>query len=318
MHERVDAVLPLTAADSERAAILFRSLDAFFEPLRTCYVVAPDGDVASVRARVPRNRYEVVAESELVPEIGWFRTSARVRAKLHLAGPPFHGWFVQQLVKLAVAERVATPFYLTLDADVICVRPTRYRDLVVEGRALAQTSPPNHPEWNDDAERVLGLPRSGRQWGVTPALISTHAVCALARHLESRVPPHLRRAGRRVPGPMRDVVSSWRSFLFRSLPWTEYALYFTYLEQTGAFDRHHVHAGFDAIYSDCVWMEGQFRDWDPAAAVSPFTVVQSATRIPPARVWSKVEPLLPRSATNRSTALPSGRRSDPRSLPSAL
>jgi Family of unknown function (DUF6492) len=315
---RLDAVLPLAAVDLSRAQILFRSLDALFEPLGTCYVVAPDGDVAAVRAQVPKRGYVVLPDSELIPEIGYFRTAARLRAHLRLVGPPICGWYVQQLAKLAVAERIATPFYLTLDADVVCVRRTRYEDLVVDGRALVQTTPPNHPEWNDDGERVLGLLRLGRQYGVTPAVLSADVVTRLARHLERRVDPRLRRFARRLaPGRARDVLASWRSFLLRNLPWTEYVLYHTFLERTGGFDAYHVHGGLDAIYSNCVWIESEFDEWDPAAegpdSTFCFSVVQSATSIAPERVWSRV-----RSLMNRSTAASSGLSNHARSLPRAL
>jgi hypothetical protein len=294
-HDRLDAVLPLTTGDVERAQILFRSLERFFEPLHTCFVVAPDHDLAAVRRRVPRERYSVLGESEVIPEIAYFRVTARLRGKLRVVGPPIHGWFVQQLVKLAIAPRIGTAFYLTLDADVFCVRPTRYRDLVREGRALVQTSPPNHPEWNDDAERVLGLPRSGRQYAVTPAVLSRDAVTALARHLEGRVPPRLQRLAARAPHPrVRDVLASWRSFLLRNLPWTEYAVYHTFLEQTGLFDAYHVLGGDDAIYANVVWMESQFEDWNADAIFHGdggpcFSAVQSATRISPDQVWAKIE-----------------------------
>lgn len=295
---RLDAVLPLTETDVERAQILFRSLDAFFEPLATCHVVVPDDEVALVRPRLPGDRYVVVPESDVVPEIGWFRSTARSRGRLRIVGPPMHGWFVQQLVKLALAERVRTPFYLTLDADVVCVRPTRYSDLVPDGRALVQTTPPNHPEWNDDAERVLGLPRSGRQHAVTPALLSREAVSALARHLGDRVDPRMRELALWLPrGRARQIVASWRSYLLRNLPWTEYAVYGTFLEATGLFDRYHVLGGENAIYGNAVWMESQFDEWDAAATFNGsegfcFSVVQSATRIPPERVWAKVQPHL--------------------------
>jgi len=298
---RLDAVLPLTAADLARAEILFESLDAFFDPLGTCFVVVPDRDLGAVQARVPRERYIVLPESDVIPEIARFRAAALLREKLHLAGPPIHGWFVQQLVKLAVAGRVRTPFYLTLDADVICARPTRYEDLVVDGRALVQTSPPNHPEWNDDAERVLGLPRLRRQYAVTPALLNTGGVRALADYVQRRVRPRLR------------PLVSWRSYLLRRLPWTEYALYHTFLMGTGRWDGYHVHGGHEAIYSNCVWMESDFDDWDPAETSTPFTVVQSATRIDPEIVSARL-----RSPTNLSTAGSSGPRSQARSLPSAL
>jgi hypothetical protein len=321
---QLDAVLPLTAADADRAQILFRSLEAFFEPLGTCYVVAPDAEVAAVRAKVPHDRYMVLADSDVIPELRAFQRAARFRARLRLAGPPFHGWFVQQLVKLAIADRVQTSFYVTLDADVICVRPTRYEDLVVGGRAVVQTTPPNHPEWNDDAERVLALPRLGRQYAVTPALFSAEAVARLSRHLSGRVDPRLRRLASRLPGGvMREIVAGWHAFLLRNLPWTEYALYHTFLVRAGAFETYHLDAGPDAIYSNAVWMEDEFDDWDPAAPGTPdasfrFSIVQSATRIPPERVWAKVAPLLAeRSSTKRATAAARLPSSAPRSLASA-
>jgi Family of unknown function (DUF6492) len=290
----LDAVLPLTARDLERAELLFASLDRFFQPLGTCFVVTPDAERASIASELPCGPWLAVAESEVVPELAWFRRTAALRTRLHLAGPPFHGWFVQQLVKLAIAERVASRFYLTLDADVVCIRPTSYDDLVPGGRALVQLSPPNHPEWNDDAERVLALPRSGRQWGVTPALFSRDAVAALARHLETRVDPRLRRVAERLPaGRASDVAASWRSFLLRNLPWTEYALYHTFLEQTGRFDRYHVLAEDEALYGNNVWIESEFESWQPSAG-GPFhfSVVQSATRVPPARVRARLGSVL--------------------------
>ena len=303
---RIDAVLPLRAADSERARILFRSLDAFFEPLGTCYVVAPDADVAAVATAVPRDgRYLVLPEEEVVPEIGWFWATARLRARLRIVGPPIHGWFVQQLVKLAAWERVATPFFLTLDADVLCVRPTRYEDVVRDGRAVVQTSPPNHPEWMDDAERVLGLPRSARQYGVTPALLARDAVETLSRHLPGRVERRARELASWLPARRtKQIAASWRSYLLRHLPWTEYAVYHTFLEATSLFDRYHVLGGDEALYARAVWMESQFDEWPvedvfDGANPSPFTVVQSATRIPPERVLAKVEPFL-RAAVHES------------------
>jgi hypothetical protein len=319
MSGELDAVLPLTAGDLPRAQILFRTLDEFFAPLRTCHVVAPDSDLAAVRRGLPADRYELAAESDVIPEIGWFRGTARLRAKLHLVGPPIHGWFVQQLVKLAIADRVATPFYLTLDADVLCLRPTGYGDLVRDGRALVQTAPPNHPEWNDDAERVLSLPRSPRQYAVTPAVLSRDVVAALRGHLERRVDERLRRAAARLPqGLPHEIAASWRSFLLRNLPWTEYAVYFTFAEQTGLFDRHHVLAGENALYGNCVWIEGQFDEWEPAPT-HPFSVVQSATRVSPERVSEKVESYVAAlAATKRETASSSGSSSAPRSLPRTL
>ena len=263
MAGRLDAVLPLAAADAERAQILFRSLEAFFEPLGTCWVVVPDAEVPAVRGSLPHGPYAVLTDSEVVPELA--------------LEPRPHGWHAQQLLKLAIASRVESDFYLTLDADVFCVRRTTYEELFRHGRALAQITPPHHPEWNDDAERVLGLPRSGRQHGVTPAILSRDGVLALQRHVEE------------------PSGAGWRTHLLRSLPWTEYSLYNTFLEGTGRWDELHVDGGEEALYGNSVWIHGQWPEWGPGASFRPdapffFSVVQSATRIPPAAVWERIAP----------------------------
>jgi hypothetical protein len=286
VHGRLDAVLPLTLADAERAGILFRSLERFFEPLRTCLVVVPGRELAALRSHVPGGRYELLAEDELVPELPRHQARGRLKARLRV-GMPAHGWHVQQLVKLAAADAVATPFFLTLDADVICARPTAYEDLVRDGRAVAQITPPHHPEWNDAAEQILGLPRSGRQHGVTPAVLAREGVQALRRHLEHR-------SGQ-----------PWRRHLLRRLPWTEYSLYGTFLEGAGRWDELHVDGGEEALYGNGVWIHGQWREWDPAAFFGspdapPFTVVQSATRIAPEEVWERVAPCLMAPARGES------------------
>jgi hypothetical protein len=275
---RLDAVLPLTLADAARAQILFRSLDRFFGPLRTCFVVVPDREWRAVRGRVPTGRYEVLPEGMLIPELARHQARARLLARLRM-GASAHGWHVQQLVKLAAAELVETDVYLTLDSDVICVRPTAYGDLVRDGRAVAQITPPHHPEWNDAAAEILDLPRSGRQHGVTPAVLARDGVRALQEHVE------------RVSG------EPWRRHLLGRLPWTEYSLYGTFLEGVGRWDELHVDGGEEALYGNGVWIHGQWPEWAPSAffgrpEAPPFTVVQSATWIGPDEVWARVAPLL--------------------------
>ena len=129
---------------------------------------------------------------------------------------------------------------------------------------------------------------------MTPAVLARDAVLALAQYLETRS------AGR-----------GWRSYLVRNLPWTEYSLYNTFLEGVGLLDRYHVDGGEDSIYGNAVWMEGQWAEWDAAASFGPavpfcFSVVQSATRIPPEAVWERVEPHV--AAERRSARDPGAAR----------
>ena len=105
----LDAVLPLKVEDYERSKILRRSLELFFNDLRICWVVTPDKDYDELKSHFREHNYCVVPESSLVPEFRFFRNVS--------------GWYKQQLIKLAIAERIETDFYLTLDSDVICIKP---------------------------------------------------------------------------------------------------------------------------------------------------------------------------------------------------
>ena len=74
-------------------------------------------------------------------------------------------------------------------------------------------------------------------------------------------------------------------------PWTEYALYYTFLESTGLADRYHrVLATCIYAIEGSLWYAENFDGWDPSATfVKPgvpyFLVVQSNTGIAPERVW---------------------------------
>jgi hypothetical protein len=246
-----------------------------------------------MRIAMPSRRFIVVPETEVVPE---------------LAGSKAKGWYKQQLIKLAMADHVASDYYLLFDADVICARPVRRHDLFRNGKALCHRyRNAIHANWYGYAERVLELPRSGWVHGVTPTVLSREAVQELAAHLSRQSP----RPGRFWPslwsklpewagGPRpwhsdRDDHGRWRRVLLDSLPWTEYALYFTFLEATGRFERYHTHAQ-RSLCGDCIWRDDRFENWQPALPrpyrQPPFIVVQSITKIPPEKILERIEPLL--------------------------
>ncbi len=289
----LDAVLPLTLADLARFRILARSIEANFTDLARCWVVVPDHQADSMRIAMPHARFVVVPETEVVPE---------------LAGSKVKGWYKQQLVKLAMADRVTSDYYLLFDADVICARPIRRHDLFRQGKAYChryQNS--NHACWYHWAERVLELPRSGWVHGVTPTILSREAVQELAAHLNRQSP----RPGRFWPklwaqlpawagGPRpwrsdHEDAGRWRRVLLDSLPWTEYSLYFTFLEATGRFERYHIPVK-RSLCGDCIWRTGSFADWNPTLPrpyrQPPFIVVQSIAKIPPEQILERIEPLL--------------------------
>ena len=253
----LDAVLPLVCRDLERfEKLLLPSLRHFFAELETCWVVAPQADVVAIRDRIADPRFRVIAETELVPELRWISPNR------------FGGWYVQQLIKLSAARIVSSRFYLTLDADVVCVKQIAVTDLVQHGRGIANVSDARrdvHRTWYEWAEKVLGFPRSGRSHGVTPAVLGAEAVQQMLEFFEERLRPNAIRAE-------AYLVSQW--------PWTEYALYYTYLEQVGLFDTYHYPATV-RTYQNNVWNERDEAGWDPARSFASdrcfyFSVLQSS------------------------------------------
>ena len=110
------------------------------------------------------------------------------------------GYILQMSIKLLIAKLVDTPFYMTLDADVIMLRNFAYRDIVfIENndvddddgcddeywenpRALFHNEGREvHPHWWEGSERLMGVEpsadRSFLGFGVTPALLSTFGIC---------------------------------------------------------------------------------------------------------------------------------------------
>jgi len=299
---RLDAVLPLRRRDHARFTILDRSLRRNFRDLNRCWLVTTDAEYGDLERMFTDDVYRVIPESAVIPEIRFYRGLYRllyltsVGARCVNGRFDATGWYVQQLVKLAIADRIETDFYLTLDSDVICMKPVTHDDLIHEGRAITNVHEEDvHPDWYDHAERILGVARSGLTHGITPAVLSRSAVIRLHGFLAGRIGFLARTLASICPqgSRLRNLIRSWRSHLLRNTPWTEYSLYHTFLENAGIFDRYHVRRGSDAIYDNhnSVWFEQDFCD----AAIERFMrsnafflVIQSNTEIPPDAIWEKV------------------------------
>lgn len=94
--------------DVLRMQILLRSFMRFFSlgDLDTFWVVTPARDSAAVREAI-----RTVASDQRIVHLP--------EEELTTAMPPeAGGWFQQQLIKLAIADRVTSRHYVTLDSDL--------------------------------------------------------------------------------------------------------------------------------------------------------------------------------------------------------
>lgn len=279
--------------DLQRAEILFRTLQAFAEPglIDPFLVVTPPAEVDIVAERFASwtsLNIEVLSEEELVPELARYRE--------------LRGWRRQQIVKLAAARVIGRDFFVTFDADVICLKPLAFEDLVIDGRALLQYEPrSNHPQWWRASARILGMdaatvhPDMGMH--VTPALLS-RALCAnLATELSYS--PH---------GSWVDLLgwlhkpkhpSNWTIERYRRRRWTEYSLYYMCALKRGELERYHVIAGTaEAPTLLSVGCKHEFEIWDTAASFAPdgpsfFCLVGSKSRVEPQVVWEHIREFVP-------------------------
>ncbi|KAK9865561.1 hypothetical protein WJX84_005635 [Apatococcus fuscideae] len=233
------------------------------------------------------------------------------------------GWVKQQLVKLACASIIQTPFYQILDADIFAVHPFSARDLFQEGpceasSAVCDTATATSFRSKNDCYRMEGewhaswwlssadvlqldLPLN-EAWvpsseptcvpGVTPQTLSTHIARQLGAFLTTRF-----------------RVSSWTGYLLDAswhkderqvrlgaadyVPaWTEYTLYFLFAYHSGLHDLYHTPGG--VLQWNAIWDQEKFEAWDACADSFQWdygylSLVQSRMQIDPDLIWAKIQ-----------------------------
>ena len=296
-------------SDLERARILLDSMNRFVprESVEKLLVVTRPADFEAVRtfllAYERQIEITVRDETEVCPGLATNPDTTNNWPR------PNMGWMRQQLIKLAAHRFVRTPFYMTLDADVLFTKPFDIASLIVDGRSkinietiehyrrIYQSEVAEHEAKTKSqryriAESLLNLQRDpGRLefWhGETPVILSTEIVRNLTHHIEQAF----------------DL--PWERALLRDRTWTEYTLYFVYAEATGAIDAYHFSGGCDSVLNHSLslwWPPEGYRDgrtietWSVASVFDPHgpgyaVVVQSYLGIDPHDVREKVMPYI--------------------------
>ena len=99
------------------------------------------------------------------------------------------GWLKQMLLKLLIANRVTTPYYLTLDSDVFLTKPFIETSLFYEGKLIFSRNPVDcHQEWWTASSKILNfnyreILKQKSLMGVTPEILVTDVCLQLQENL---------------------------------------------------------------------------------------------------------------------------------------
>ncbi|MBB3997026.1 DUF6492 family protein [Aureimonas pseudogalii] len=187
MSLQVALVTSSYRGDLERCRLLCDSIDRFATGFSRHYLLVEAADVALFRSFEGPHR-RVVSERDLLP--GWLRPvpdPLRRGRRLWFSpfGPPLRGWHVQQLRRIAMAAAMEEDVLVSLDSDVVFVRPFDAASLH-DGTAVHFTRIPEarrpvlphlravHDSWEARAAALLGIAETGRriEFGYIATLIA--------------------------------------------------------------------------------------------------------------------------------------------------
>ena len=265
-------------------------------------VVTPKKSLSAINEELQRSNYidycKIIPEEDVIPEARHF--------------PKLGGWQRQQLIKLAMAERLSAPFILMLDADVVCTKEFQCSDLLQGGKSHCVIDKRNlFPKWYSDARAVLRVTpaREGIFHQVTPVVLSRAGILELIAHLDRQWKAMRFPTGRRALNIWKaklrhrrdtnEEFRAWRLYLCAAAPWTEYSLYFTFLEQRNLFDRFHFEAAqgiYDFKHSIFLKSDFTLDAWQPKAAFGgkgpPYFMILQSTATDTGEVQKKVSDAL--------------------------
>jgi hypothetical protein len=163
-------VTPSYRLDRDRCALLNRSLEAC-APSYEHWIVVDRGDLPAFRS-LQNSRTTLLAKEEILPvwvhRLDTLRIGLRSNVWVQAGGRPIRGWLLQQLVKLAIVERLTADVVVHADSDVVLLRPFTSESVVdAEGRVRLYAaadrideSLPYHVRWHRSAEALLGIERA--------------------------------------------------------------------------------------------------------------------------------------------------------------
>ncbi|MHA7882883.1 DUF6492 family protein [Nitratireductor rhodophyticola] len=162
-------VTPSYAGDFDRCRLLCETMDRFVSGHKRHYLLVAGHDVERFRT-LETNRRVVVDERDLLPSwlhavrdpTVFFRRHVWLSTRL----APLRGWHVQQLRRIAFAEKAEEETLVYCDSDVVFLKPFDCSAFWQDGqvRLYRRNGGMNslvdlgHRDWSANAARALGLP----------------------------------------------------------------------------------------------------------------------------------------------------------------
>lgn len=221
---KISAFVPVAPWDLMPSQLLFKSLNKYFDPesLEMVVIAYPYKPVMEeyLKALKPRFNYTVINEEDVIPADDYALFKKR------------KGWFRQQIVKMYISQSVKTEFYICLDSDLLCIKPTSYHDLIKNGKpGINLESKDVHAHWWRQSQKVLKLPDSPHSMGMSSStnILITKETCDLITYIEKTYKRSFTR-----------TLLNWywiNSYVFRR-HWTEYKLYWLFIEYKNKVDAY--------------------------------------------------------------------------------
>ena len=247
-------ITPTHAPDRERCRLLVESCRRHLSGVEAHLLLIDEAE-QELFAPLASSQVQLVTKESLLP---WWvkRNPLSSRWWLSLKSLPVRGWIMQQVIKLAIAERFEADILLFADSDMVFVRPFSPEDIIVDGKVRhyrAERGPMQYRDrryrnWYGAAANVCGI--------ANPDLIEGSYIAQLNSWRHENV-LELYRA---IEGGRGE----WMPKMMRHLDFSEFVLYGAFVDHVlGELSGHYVD-------SEQLCHSSWFYDIDQAADVDSF------------------------------------------------
>jgi len=225
----LSVIVPIAPRDLQYSFLLFKSLEKNFniKDIATVFITFPEKHKLQniLNTMALPFKCTVLTEEELIPESDYplFRKSK--------------GWLRQQIVKFYISKLITTDFYICLDADLLCYKPTCYSDLIINNKPIVNMESKSlHHLWWTASAKALKMKKSeiSEGMGSSTNIFITSEVIDLMKHIEQS---HHKSCIQYLLNWYWKCMNT-----FGGRQWTEYTLYWLFLELRGhtfKYDMNH-------------------------------------------------------------------------------